>query len=74
MDNEVAVVVKRTREMNVPEKDDFDAEMKKRTKRKHCNILTLLAYHFKKDEKLVISKYVPRGNLLFFLHVKTYSS
>ena len=32
MANGVAVVVKRTREMNVLEKDDFDAEMRKLTK------------------------------------------
>ncbi|KAG5036712.1 pollen receptor-like kinase 3 [Glycine soja] len=68
MANGVAVVVKRTREMNVLEKDDFDAEMRKLTKLKHWNILTPLAYHFRKDEKLVISEYVPRGSLLFSLH------
>ncbi|KAG4937912.1 hypothetical protein JHK85_044636 [Glycine max] len=60
--NGVAVVVKRTREMNVLEKDDFDAEMRKLTMLKHWNILTPLAYHFRKDEKLVISEYVPRGS------------
>ena len=74
MANGVAVVVKRTREMNVLEKDDFDAEMRKLTKLKHWNILTPLAYHFRKDEKLVISEYVPRGSLLFSLHGKIYSS
>ncbi|KAL2336412.1 hypothetical protein Fmac_010858 [Flemingia macrophylla] len=68
MANGVAVVVKRTREMNVLEKDDFDAEMRKLAKLKHGNILTPLAYHFRKDEKLVISEYVPGGSLLFSLH------
>ncbi|WVZ23673.1 hypothetical protein V8G54_002217 [Vigna mungo] len=74
MANGVAVVVKRTREMNVLEKDGFDAEMRKLTSLKHWNILTPLAYHFRKDEKLVISEYVPKGNLLFSLHGKASSS
>ncbi|CAJ1950725.1 unnamed protein product [Sphenostylis stenocarpa] len=68
MANGVAVVVKRTREMNVLEKDAFDAEIRKLTTLKHGNILTPLAYHFRKDEKLVIFEYVPRGSLLFSLH------
>ncbi|TKY64241.1 Pollen receptor kinase 3 [Spatholobus suberectus] len=66
--NGVAVVVKRTREMNVLEKDGFDAEMRKLANLKHWNLLTPLAYHFRKDEKLVIFEYVPRGSLLFSLH------
>lgn len=74
MANGVAVVVKRTREMNALEKDGFDAEMKRIGNLKHWNILTPLAYHYRKDEKLVISEYVPRGSLLFLLHGKTSSS
>ncbi|OIW04527.1 hypothetical protein TanjilG_13909 [Lupinus angustifolius] len=68
MTNGLAVVVKRTREMNALEKDGFDAEMKKISNLKHWNVLTPLAYHYRKDEKLVISEYVPRGSLLFLLH------
>ncbi|QCE02368.1 serine/threonine kinase [Vigna unguiculata] len=68
MANGVSVVVKRTREMNVLEKDAFDAEMRKLSSLKHWNILTPLAYHFRKDEKLVISEYVPKSSLLFSLH------
>ncbi|XP_019430395.1 PREDICTED: pollen receptor-like kinase 3 [Lupinus angustifolius] len=68
MANGVAVVVKRTRDMNALEKDGFDAEMKKIANLKHWNILTPLAYHYRKDEKLVISEYVPRGSLQFLLH------
>ena len=74
MANGVAVVVKRTREMNALGKEGFDAEMKKLGKLKHWNILTPLAYHYRKDEKLIISEYVPRGSLLYLLHGKTYSS
>lgn len=68
MANGVAVVVKRTREMNALGKEGFDAEMKKLGKLKHWNILTPLAYHYRKDEKLVISEFVPKGSLLYLLH------
>lgn len=74
MANGVAVVVKRTREFNALGKDGFNAEMKKIGSLKHWNILTPLAYHYRKDEKLVISEYVPRGSLLYLLHGKTNSS
>lgn len=72
MANGVAVVVKRTRELNALGKDGFDAEMKRIGKLKHWNILTPLAYHYRKDEKLVISEYVPRGSLLYLLHGKIF--
>ncbi|XP_054782216.1 pollen receptor-like kinase 3 [Prosopis cineraria] len=64
----VAVVVKRMREMNVLTKDGFDAEMKKLGSLRHRNILTPLAYHYRKDEKLLVSEYVPKGSLQYLLH------
>ncbi|CAK8560478.1 unnamed protein product [Lathyrus sativus] len=68
MSNGVAVVVKRTRELNAMGKDGFDAEMKMIGRLHHWNVLTPLAFHYRKDEKLVISEYVPRGSLLYLLH------
>ncbi|QHN76872.1 Pollen receptor-like kinase [Arachis hypogaea] len=68
MSNGVAVVVKRTREMNALEKKRFDAEICRLGRLKHLNILTPLAYHFRKDEKLIMSEYVPGSSLLFLLH------
>ncbi|XP_071715316.1 pollen receptor-like kinase 3 [Rutidosis leptorrhynchoides] len=64
----VSVVVKRVREMNQMTKEVFDSEMKKLAKLKHQNILTPLAYHFRKEEKLIVSEYVPQGSLLYLLH------
>ncbi|KAF5773696.1 putative protein kinase RLK-Pelle-LRR-III family [Helianthus annuus] len=64
----VSVVVKRVREMNQMTKEVFDAEMKKLAKLKHQNILTPLAYHFRKEEKLLVSEYVPKGSVLYVLH------
>ncbi|KAL8119880.1 pollen receptor-like kinase 3 [Apium graveolens] len=68
MANGVSVVVKRLREMNQITKDTFDAEMRRLGALKHKNILTPLAYHFRKDEKLIVSEFVSRGSLLYLLH------
>ncbi|KAJ7963311.1 putative Receptor-like kinase [Quillaja saponaria] len=68
MANGVAVVVKRMREMNALGKDGFDAEMKRLGQLKHWNVLTPLAYLYRKDEKLLVYEYVPKGSLLYLLH------
>nr|GMC76161.1 pollen receptor-like kinase 3 [Ipomoea batatas] len=69
MGNGISVVVKRFREINPKiSKDAFDAEIRKLGKVKHPNILTPLAYHYRKEEKLVISEYMPKGSLLYILH------
>ncbi|XVE88598.1 hypothetical protein DITRI_Ditri19aG0082100 [Diplodiscus trichospermus] len=68
MANGVTVVAKRMREMNVLGKDAFDTEVKKLGKLRHPNILTPLAYHFRKEEKLFIYEYLPNGSLLYQLH------
>ncbi|KAK6941263.1 Leucine-rich repeat [Dillenia turbinata] len=64
----VSVVVKRMREMNKLGREGFDAEIRRIGQLKHRNILTPLAYHYRKEEKLVVSEYVPRGSLLYLLH------
>ncbi|XP_021276602.1 pollen receptor-like kinase 3 [Herrania umbratica] len=68
MANGLAVVVKRMREMNRLGKDGFDAEMRRFGKIRHPNILTPLAYHFRREEKLIVSEYMPKGSLLYVLH------
>ncbi|KAI3411626.1 Protein kinase domain-containing protein [Psidium guajava] len=70
MANGIPVVVKRIRETaGVGKgKDEFDAEMRKLGRLKHPNILTPLAYHYRKDEKLLVCEYVPKGSLLYLLH------
>lgn len=64
----LTVVVKRLKETNKTNKDAFDAEIRKMAKLKHQNILPPLAYHFRKEEKLVVSEYAPKGSLLYLLH------
>ncbi|XP_060210001.1 pollen receptor-like kinase 3 [Lycium barbarum] len=68
MVNGMSVVVKRLREMNKMNRDVFDAEIRKLGKLRHRNILQLLAYHYRKEEKLLVSEYVPKGSLLYLLH------
>lgn len=70
MSNGLSVVVKRMREMNKIGKDGFDAEMRRLGRLRHQNILTPLAYHYRREEKLVVSEYVPKGSLLYVLHGK----
>ncbi|CAN0877918.1 Pollen receptor-like kinase 3 [Linum grandiflorum] len=63
-----ALVVKRIREMNAMGKDGFEAEIRMLGKIRHPNVLTPLAFHYRKDEKLLIYEFVPTGSLLFLLH------
>ncbi|XWS12177.1 hypothetical protein CRYUN_Cryun37aG0067400 [Craigia yunnanensis] len=63
--NGVAVVVKKMREMNVLGKDAFDAKVKKLGKLRQPNILTPFAYHYRKEEKLFVYEYLPKGSLLY---------
>ncbi|KAM0918312.1 hypothetical protein ACQ4PT_008889 [Festuca glaucescens] len=64
----VAVVVKRARDMNRGTRDAFEAEMRRLGAMRHANLLPPLAYHYRRDEKLLVSEYIPKGSLLYVLH------
>ncbi|KAJ0983792.1 hypothetical protein J5N97_002148 [Dioscorea zingiberensis] len=64
----VAVAVKRMRDMNRVGREGFEAEMRRFGRMNHPNVLPPLAYHYRKDEKLVVSEFVPKGSLLYVLH------
>ncbi|TYH48412.1 hypothetical protein ES332_D10G065300v1 [Gossypium tomentosum] len=68
MANEVPVVVKRMRDMNALGKDEFDKQVKQFGNLRHPNILTPLAYHYRREEKLLVYQYLPNGCLLYQLH------
>ncbi|XP_051114369.1 pollen receptor-like kinase 3 [Andrographis paniculata] len=68
MVNGLSVVVKRMRHMNKLNRDAFDIEVRKLGRIRHLNILPPLAYHYRKEEKLMVSEYVPKGSLLLQLH------
>ncbi|KAL6861188.1 hypothetical protein ACP4OV_016888 [Aristida adscensionis] len=64
----VAVVVKRARDMNGATRDAFEAEMRRLGALRHANLLPPLAYHYRRDEKLLVYEYIPKGSLLYVLH------
>ncbi|KAL1189085.1 Pollen receptor-like kinase 6 [Cardamine amara subsp. amara] len=68
MANGLSVVVKRIRDMNQLAREPFDVEMRRFGKLRHPNILTPLAYHYRREEKLVVSEYMPKSSLLYVLH------
>lgn len=68
MSNGLSVVVKRMREINKISRDSFDAEMRQFGRIRHPNILAPLSYHYRKEEKLIVSQYIPKGSLLYVLH------
>lgn len=63
-----AVVVKRYRKMNNVGREDFQEYMRRLGKFRHPNLLPLLAYYYRKEEKLLVSDYVANGSLAFHLH------
>ncbi|XP_057797098.1 pollen receptor-like kinase 3 [Salvia miltiorrhiza] len=64
----MTVVVKRIKENAKIGKEQFDGEMRRLGCLKHENVSTPLAYHFRRDEKLLVSDYKPKGSLLYALH------
>jgi Leucine rich repeat N-terminal domain/Protein tyrosine and serine/threonine kinase len=66
--NGVVVAVKRVKDMNRVAKEVFDMEMRRLGGLRHPNVLPPLAYNFRKDEKLLISEFIPKGSLLYVLH------
>ncbi|KAL3825442.1 hypothetical protein ACJIZ3_021471 [Penstemon smallii] len=68
MGNGASVVVKRFRDMNKLNRDAFDAEVRRLGRIRHRNILPPLAYHYRKEEKLLVTEFVPKGSLTFLLH------
>lgn len=64
----LSVAVKRMREVNRMGRDGFDAEMRRFGRLRHNNILTPLAYHYRREEKLLVSEYISKGSLLYVLH------
>ncbi|CAH9055872.1 unnamed protein product [Cuscuta epithymum] len=68
MTNGTAVVVRRVKEMNGVGLEDFDLELRRLGGLRHKNILTPLAYYYRKEEKLLVYEFMPKGSLLYVLH------
>ncbi|XP_057852575.2 probable inactive receptor kinase At2g26730 [Cryptomeria japonica] len=67
MDNGVALVVKRLKDLQVEGKE-FENRMEFMGNLKHSNVLPIFAYCFSPDENLVIYQYQNEGSLASLLH------
>lgn len=63
-----AVVVKRYKQMNNVGKEDFHEHMRRLGRLVHPNLLPLVAYYYRKEEKLLVFDYVQNGSLASHLH------
>uniref|UniRef100_J3LA19 Protein kinase domain-containing protein n=1 Tax=Oryza brachyantha TaxID=4533 RepID=J3LA19_ORYBR len=63
-----AVVVKRFKEMNGVGREDFSEHMRRLGRLTHPNLLPVVAYLYKKEEKLLITDYMDNGSLAQVLH------
>lgn len=68
-----AMVVKRFREMNNVGKQEFQEHMSRLGRLSHRNLLPLVAFYYRKDEKLLIFDFVENGSLASHLHGITIS-
>uniref|UniRef100_A0A0E0LEC4 non-specific serine/threonine protein kinase n=1 Tax=Oryza punctata TaxID=4537 RepID=A0A0E0LEC4_ORYPU len=63
-----SMVVKRFKEMNGVGRQDFNEHMRRLGRLVHPNLLPVVAYLYKKDEKLFVTEYMVNGSLAHFLH------
>ncbi|WOL06502.1 pollen receptor-like kinase 1 [Canna indica] len=66
--NGSSMVVKRFRHMNKMGKEDFVEHMRRMGRLSHPNLLPLVSYYYRKDEKLLVTDYVPKRSLANALH------
>uniref|UniRef100_A0A0E0D493 Protein kinase domain-containing protein n=1 Tax=Oryza meridionalis TaxID=40149 RepID=A0A0E0D493_9ORYZ len=65
MRNGVTVAVKRMRDMN---RVEFEEHIQMLGDLRHPNVLSPVGYHYRREEKLIVSEFMPRGSLLYVLH------
>ncbi|XP_019176437.1 PREDICTED: pollen receptor-like kinase 4 [Ipomoea nil] len=65
-----SVVVRRFRQMTSVGKDEFYGHMTRLGRLSHPNLLPLVAFYYRKEEKLLISDFVEKGSLASLLHSK----
>ncbi|EEF30997.1 pollen receptor-like kinase 2 [Ricinus communis] len=62
------MVVKRFKQMNNVGKEEFQEHMRRLGRLRHPNLLPLVAYYYRKEEKLLVTDYVEKGSLAVHLH------
>ncbi|KAL2345164.1 hypothetical protein Fmac_006449 [Flemingia macrophylla] len=68
LDDGCTVAVKRLKDANPCERNEFEQYMDVVGKLKHPNIVRLRAYYYAREEKLVVYDYLPNGSLHNLLH------
>ncbi|KMT17646.1 hypothetical protein BVRB_2g035950 [Beta vulgaris subsp. vulgaris] len=71
LNNGSAVVVKKFKQMNNVGREEFQEHMRRLGRLSHPNLLPLVAYYYRKEEKLFISDPVEKGSLAVLLHGQT---
>uniref|UniRef100_A0A6N2KC32 non-specific serine/threonine protein kinase n=1 Tax=Salix viminalis TaxID=40686 RepID=A0A6N2KC32_SALVM len=65
-----AMVVKRFRHMSSVGKEEFHEHMRRLGALSHPNLLPLVAYYYRKEDKLLVSDFIENGSLASHLHGK----
>lgn len=68
LEDSTVVVVKRLKDVDTGGRRDFEQYMQLLGTLKHANLLSLRAYYYAKDERLLVYDYLPNGNLYALLH------
>ncbi|XP_021753364.1 probable leucine-rich repeat receptor-like protein kinase At1g68400 [Chenopodium quinoa] len=68
LDDGSVVAVKRLKEAQVGGKKEFEQLMEVLGRLRHPNLVSLKAYYFARDEKLLVFDYLPNGSLFWLLH------
>ncbi|XP_047947402.1 pollen receptor-like kinase 4 [Salvia hispanica] len=63
-----SVVVKRYRHMSNVSRDDFQEHMRRLGGLRHPNVVPLVAYYYRREEKLLVYDYVDKTSLAALLH------
>lgn len=74
LNDDQVIVVKRYKHMNNVNREEFNEHMQKLGKLNHPNLLPVVAFYFRKEEKLMITDFVQNVSLAVHLHgTKVYS-
>ncbi|GER42911.1 leucine-rich repeat protein kinase family protein [Striga asiatica] len=62
------MVVKRFRQMTTASREEFNEHMRRLGRLGHNNVLPVIAFYYRKEEKLLVAEYVPNASLAAQLH------
>ncbi|KAF8399090.1 hypothetical protein HHK36_014956 [Tetracentron sinense] len=68
LDDGNVVAVKRLKEAQIGGKREFEQQMEVLGRLRHSNVVSLKAYYYTRDEKLLVYDYMPNGSLFWLLH------